>query len=224
MPFNRSMALVGALLWLMANEGWCGADAMEAELADQGIRAFQAQDFKWARESFTSLKKRNPNHPAAEYYLGILELREGKVESAIKYWQHYVEIDPAGAESNGVPRRLTLLQDETRKTEIEKIMKSESQLSKLPVEPKSIAVMGFVNKGDEKYQILAKGITALIVTDLSQVPGLVVLEREKVQKLLEEMKLSKSGLVEEENKIATGRLLRAEKVMLGDFTIQENAP
>lgn len=195
-----------------------------SELAEQGVRAFQSQDFKWARESFETLQQREADHPLAAYYLGTLALREGQIDKAVAQWQRYVRLDPEGAEANGVPARLTLLEDESRKGEIAGILKNEARLSKMPAEPNSIAVMGFSNKGDEKYNVLAKGITALIITDLAQVPGLKVLEREKVQKLQDEIKLSESGLVADENKVKAGRLLRAEKIMMGDFTIQEAQP
>jgi hypothetical protein len=57
-------------------------------------------------------------------------------------------------------------------------------------------------------------------TDLTQVPGLKVLEREKVQKLLAEMRLGDSGLAEDATAVRTGRMMRAEKVIVGSFGAQ----
>jgi len=70
------------------------------------------------------------------------------------------------------------------------------------------------------YRAMSKGIAAIVIADLTQVPGLKVLEREKVQKLLAEMRLGESGLTENSTAVRTGRMMRAEKVIVGSFGAQ----
>ena len=83
-----------------------------------------------------------------------------------------------------------------------------------------MAVLPFMNRGDPAQATLSKGLTAMVISDLSKIPDLKVLERAKLQKLLDEMKLSDSGLVEQKSAIRAGRLMKAEKIMLGDYQLQ----
>ena len=96
----------------------------------------------------------------------------------------------------------------------------EQDVVATPPEPGSIAVQAFVNQGDESYRAMAKGLAAMIIADLSKVPGLKVLEREKVQLLLDEMKLGDAGLADPAGAVRSGRLMRAEKVIVGNFEVQ----
>lgn len=60
----------------------------------------------------------------------------------------------------------------------------------------------------------------MIIADLSKVPGLKVLEREKVQLLIDEMKIGDAGLADPKEAVRSGRLMRAEKVVVGTFEVQ----
>ena len=60
-----------------------------------------------------------------------------------------------------------------------------------------------------------RALMAMITTDLSRVPGVTVLEREKVDRLLDELKLAASGLVEPATLAAPARLLGAGTVIAG---------
>ena len=97
----------------------------------------------------------------------------------------------------------------------------EKALSTSPPEPNSIAVQTFSSRGDPIYQAMAKGIAAMIIADLSNIPGLKVLEREKVQKLMAEIALGESGLAESSTAVRTGRMMRAEKVIVGSFGVKQ---
>jgi hypothetical protein len=59
----------------------------------------------------------------------------------------------------------------------------------------------------------------MVIADIAKVPNIKVLEREKVDRLLEEIKLSQSGLVNKETEVRAGRLLRAEKLVVGDYKV-----
>lgn len=74
----------------------------------------------------------------------------------------------------------------------------------------TVAVLYFRNEtGDSAIDPLSKGLALMLISDLSQVPGLKVVERVRLQALLEEMGLGASGLVEPGTAPRMGRLLRA---------------
>src|SRR4029077_10741912 len=69
---------------------------------------------------------------------------------------------------------------------------------------------------------LSRGLAALVVTDLSRVHSLRLLERERVQALLDETKLSESGRVDPATGARSGHLIGASQVVQGQFDVQPN--
>jgi TolB-like protein len=119
-----------------------------------------------------------------------------------------------------VPRTLTLLSSAALRAEVAQAVATETQVVSSPPEPNSIAVRAFLNQGDPAYRAMAKGLAAMVIADLSRVPGLNVLEREKVELLVGEAKLGDSGLADRNSAVRSGRLMRAEKVVVGNFEVK----
>lgn len=79
---------------------------------------------------------------------------------------------------------------------------------KLELKYDKIAVVNQLDGTDlGKYEVLKKGMCALIIDELMKVPGLKVLERTEIDKLLDEIALSQSGLVSEKTAIRAGRIM-----------------
>jgi hypothetical protein len=191
----------------------------ESEALRQAVQTYDKGDGKSALQQFTRLQQAFPMNAMAAYYLGQIALESDKLFEAIRQWQLYIQINPAEASRKGIPERLTLLVNQQMKDEIESALKLESSLTNAKPEPGSVAVLPYVNRGDAAQAVLAKGLTALIVSDLTKVPGLKVLERAKLQKLVDELSLSQSGLVEQQSALRAGRLMRAEKLLIGDYKV-----
>jgi len=82
----------------------------------------------------------------------------------------------------------------------------------------TLAVLYFHNKtGWSKLDLLQKGLTIMLMTDLSKVKEIQLVERVKLQALLEELDLGVSGLVESENSSRVGRLLGVNLLVGGDI-------
>ncbi|MDY6844826.1 MAG: CsgG/HfaB family protein, partial [Thermodesulfobacteriota bacterium] len=94
-------------------------------------------------------------------------------------------------------------------------LKKEKELE-TTVMPKSVAVLYFHNKtGLPILDILQKGIAIMLMTDLSMVKEINLIERVKMQALVEELGLGVSGLVTPETTSRTGKLLRVEHLVGG---------
>jgi TolB-like protein len=161
-----------------------------------------------------------PGETLVPYYQGLIALRREDNESALRLLQQYTREDPEGAAAREVPKTLTLLSSAQLQQEVAIAVAREKDVVSSPPEPGSIAVQAFVNKGNDAYRAMAKGLAAMIIADLSKVPGLKVLEREKVQLLVNEAKLGDSGLADTASAVRSGRLMRAEKVVVGNFEVQ----
>jgi TolB-like protein len=98
-----------------------------------------------------------------------------------------------------------------------KAVAEEKSLS-APVGKNTVAVLYFRNgTGDPSLDPMRKGIPLLLVTDLSGVPGISVIERTRVQALTEETNLGSTGLVEAGTAPRAGKLLGARWLVGGEI-------
>lgn len=192
----------------------------EVWIEKAGVELIRNKDLAAARRIFSQLQAAFPYNGAAAYYLGMIHLDRGDLPKAINQWRSYAVIDPKGAREKGVSRHLTSLISQRIHDEVQHALANENNLSRSPPEPNSIAVHPFVNKGDAKYRALGKGLTAMVISDIAKIPGIKVLERERIRRLLDEIKLSESGLVSKDRKVRAARLLRAEKMVIGDYLVE----
>ncbi|PKN34495.1 MAG: hypothetical protein CVU61_08285 [Deltaproteobacteria bacterium HGW-Deltaproteobacteria-19] len=99
-----------------------------------------------------------------------------------------------------------------------KVMPKEKLDRIFPVNDNTLAVSPFGEKGNtEKTQHLRKALAAMIITDLSKAKGIQVVERVRMQKLLDELKLGQSGIVDPATSPRVGRLLGAGKIVSGSM-------
>jgi hypothetical protein len=191
-----------------------------AEEIKVGMDAYKNSQFDKAREVLMAVREKSPTEKIVSYYLGLTALELKDNPAALQHLQQYTRDDPDVARERGVNQLVTLLLTNQLQNEVNEALQQENQLTNDKPEPNTIAVQAFTNRGDPAYAALAKGIAAMVITDLSKIPGLKVLERQKVQKLMDEISLNQSGLVSQDSLVKAGRLMRAEKVVVGSFGVQ----
>src|SRR5665647_2880155 len=88
---------------------------------------------------------------------------------------------------------------------------------------KTIAISYFDNSsGDAKYNALSKGIADMLITDLSKVKGITIVEREKLEKLIGEIKLGQSKYFDPATAQKLGKGLGAQNILTGSFYLLDN--
>ncbi|MBF0428536.1 MAG: hypothetical protein HQL94_06400 [Magnetococcales bacterium] len=192
----------------------------EFDSVASALASYQEKRLEQAMQQFGDVQAAYPHNSLAAYYLGLLNVEKQDYGAAIPQWRKYERLDPNGAKEKEIAQQLTVLISKRMKEEVKEALAQEAALMSEQPEPNSMAVPPFANKGDPKFEAMARGITAMIIADLSKVPGVKVLERAKMQKLVDEIKLSQSGLVEEKTMVRAGRLMKAEKLILGDYNIK----
>lgn len=107
--------------------------------------------------------------------------------------------------------------------ELKDIIEIENKLTELPLEENSIAVLPFKNYGEQgDYNVLEKGLADQTITYLGYIKNLKVLERIKIDELYKEIKLSQSEIIDKSTAIRAGKLLKAEKLLTGNFKIEND--
>jgi curli biogenesis system outer membrane secretion channel CsgG len=80
---------------------------------------------------------------------------------------------------------------------------------------KRVAVVDFVNKSDFGADRLGKGAADILTTELVKSDRFIVVERAKLEKLLDEQGLALSGVVDEATAAKTGRILGLNAILTG---------
>jgi len=97
-------------------------------------------------------------------------------------------------------------------------VEQEQALEGISAPPNSVAILYFFNKTDwSNLDLLQKGLAIMLMTDLSKVEEIQLIERVKLQALVDELDLGVSGLVEPDNRSRLGKLLGAEHLIGGDI-------
>ncbi len=85
----------------------------------------------------------------------------------------------------------------------------------------TVAVLPFVNSaiGASHAELapLSKGIADLLTVELAQNPGIRVVERENLQRLIDEQNLARDGRMDDATAARIGRLLGAKHMVTGSF-------
>jgi len=85
----------------------------------------------------------------------------------------------------------------------------------------TVAIMYFNNnvftKDARDYDGLTKGVPDFLVSEMSTNPNIRVIERDQVQKLIDEQKLTSGGQVDRETAVRVGKLLGAQHMIFGGF-------
>lgn len=156
---------------------------------------------------------------AASLYLGLAQEAQENWSEARAAYSQYLEAgryDPLKDEIRG---RLALMARRELERQAEEALAQEAQLSDEPPAPRSIAVFPFrLTTDDPDLEPLGVALTDMMITDLTLAGGLTVLERARIQILLDEMALTDAGYTETATGARAGRLLRSEHVVQGALT------
>jgi TolB-like protein len=187
------------------------------QLVQDGVAQYEAGNRATALKMLEQAVAVFPENYMAPYYLGMIYLDENRVSDAVAQWQRYVDMDPHSDNSMKIRKYLTLLLRREAKAQARLAIAYEDTLGAGTPTGQTVAVTPFRNLGDARFDSLGKGMASMLITDLSQVPALQVIERVKLQVLMDEMALGASGLVDPRSATRMGRLLKASHLTTGSL-------
>jgi TolB-like protein len=87
-----------------------------------------------------------------------------------------------------------------------------------PAPKKTVAILYFDNyTGSPDYDPLGKGISSMMISDLSSVPEIQLVERDRMQDLLKEIDLQHTKYFDSTTSVKVGHMVGAEYVVVGAF-------
>ena len=101
---------------------------------------------------------------------------------------------------------------------------SKPEIIRKPIESESykgtIAVLNFKNNTPyEDWDYMESGIADILSANLANQPGIEIVERENLKKVIDELKLSLTGLITETTAAKIGKLAGAHVIVMGSFTL-----
>lgn len=99
----------------------------------------------------------------------------------------------------------------------------ETDLNVANIPSNTLSVAPFsVMAADTSYTSLGFGLAALLVSDLSRSPGLVLVERQRIDAIMREIDLAQSRRVDTMTAPRIGKLIGARRVIVGSVDIPRN--
>ena len=181
-----------------------------------GVAYFKAERFTDARQALDSAVARDAHNGIAAVYLGMATEAIGDFPAARLAYTHYISIARSGDLRETARRRLALVGRHELEFQARQALAHEATLARTPPDANTIAVMPFSYSGtNREIQPLTRGLAQLVVTDLAKSRQIRVLERERMQAILSEMRLADSGRANPQTALRSGHLLRAARIVQG---------
>ncbi len=116
-----------------------------------------------------------------------------------------------------------ILNRKVARVETQHLLQAEKDIAPENLSRDLVAIFPLKYRGqNQEYVNLGIGLGEMMITDLSQVPGITIVERIRLNTLMEEVALGQSGMVKEGTAPQYGKLLGAGRVISGYYDIFEN--
>ena len=189
-----------------------------------GVSYYKNEMYPKAIECMEKARALRSSEALPVLYLGLAYKKMNEPDKAMAVFRQYSTF-AKGDVAIQIKKELSDMMAVKMKEVAEKALLQEkkyglSGLTAEEIQPGSVAVLYFKNEtGDSAYASLSKGIAELFISDLLKLRRLNVIERVQLQKLLEEMKLGLTGIIDEKEAPRIGRLLRVERIVNGSYSI-----
>jgi len=193
----------------------------EPVLRSLGIAYYKSGKLTEARAVLEQAVKLNARDGTAALYLGITAEAQGDVPAARKAYASYVDFGRTSRVRRSLEARLAALQRreivETAKAQITQ----EQRLAAAPGTANVVAVMPLTFSGaDTSLKPLERGLAELLTTDLARSSQLTVVERLRIQALIDEIKLQGGGATDASTNVRAGKMLQVGRLVEGSILQQ----
>jgi len=187
-----------------------------------GIAYYKSDKLAEARTHLERAVKLDPRDGSATLYLGLTAEKQKDIPAARAAYQGYVRYGKTSKVRRQLEHRLAALTRQELAIAAKAAVAQEQRLSTQPGNPKTVAVMPLRFSGsDTTLRPLERGLAELITIDLSRSHQLTVVERARIQALLDEIKLQQSGATDTTTNVRAGKIIQAGSIVSG--AIAQNA-
>ena len=196
-------------------------DSLDADAIKQlSILLVQAHQNKKANYYLAKALQSLPDDNALLFYRGLNYEFLNDTLNAINYYSKYKEASLFSPYRKLMEGRYQLLNRDLVYKDIKNLISGEKSFRIKNISSNSLAVFPLTYHGaDNKYEPLSRGLSEMISMDLGKVKKLTVLERIRLNAVMDELKLSKTSLVDQKSAPRMGKLLSARLLFSGSLDI-----
>ncbi|MEX2152856.1 MAG: tetratricopeptide repeat protein [Gemmatimonadaceae bacterium] len=188
-----------------------------------GIALYKAGRYADARAHLDQAVKLDPRDGSATLYLGLTAEQQKDIPAAKAAYQTYVRYGRTSKVRRQLEARLAALTRQELQAAAKSAVAQEQQLSTQAGSPRTVAVMPLRFVGaDSTLQPLERGLAELITIDLARSSQLVVVERARLQALLDEVALQQSGQTDTTTNVRVGKIIQAGRIVNGQIVQDAN--
>lgn len=192
-------------------------------LKQLGMYYSQIKEHETARLHIDKALNMQPDDPALILYKGINLEFFNKQDEALEYYKKYSEVPEDSPFREVLEGRFLWAKRQQGYSDVKLMIQQEDQLSIAEVSPNTMAVFPLIYQGiNPDYVPLSRGFSEMVSIDLAKIPRLTILERIRIQAVLDELKFAQSGYVDQSTAPRSGKILRAGTIVSGDYDITDD--
>lgn len=193
-----------------------------AALRALGVAYYKAKRYADARPVLEQAQRLDPKDGVSALYAGLSAEQVGDLTSARRSYESYLRVGSSRRAKDDIRARLVSLARQEAVAAAKAAVANEARLSSTPGNRFTVAVPPFSFQGvDASLEPLERGVADLLITDLSRSSRLTVVERDRMQALADEIRLSQSERVDAATAVRAGRLIQAGTLVNGSIVNPE---
>jgi tetratricopeptide (TPR) repeat protein len=206
---------------LPALEARAAANPADADAQrDLGEAYAQTEQFPRAKEALERARSLRADDPKTLYYLAVTEEALGQRREALALFAHYTEAPRSSPFRRLMAGRHGWLLRAIVREELEALLAAEDSLTADGV-TEAVAVFPLAYQGeDPTYAPLSRGLAEMVTVDLVALGRVRVVERVRLQALLDELALSAGADFDPATVPRAGMLLRSGRVVGGALDVR----
>lgn len=188
----------------------------EPVLRSLGIAYYKAGRLPDARAVLDRAVTLEPRDGTAVLFLGLTAEAQNDIPAARSAYAAYVQYGRTSRVRRALEARLASLQRRELEVTAATEVRNEQRLSQVAGAPNVVAVLPLSFSGvDTSLSPLGRGLAELLTTDLARSSRLTVVERIRLQAVLDELKLQTSGVTDSSSNVRAGKILQAGRLVQG---------
>ncbi len=202
-----------------ADENPYDADALK----HLSIFYIQTHQNELAQKYINKAIKLTPDDPEVIFYKGLNLEFFNKQADALEYYKKYTGILKDSPYRELMEGRYLWIKRQQAYSDIDSLIKREKDLPDKNISDSTMAVFPLIYQGINKdYVPLSRGFSEMVSIDLAKVKALTILERIRIQAILDELKFGQSSMVNQSTAPRMGKLLGAGTIVSGDYDVTSN--
>ncbi len=195
-------------------------DPQDAEaLRDLGAIYLRARQFGQANSYLEQAFTLDPDDPKTLFNLGLANETLAKRDTALRLYEKFVDVPRISPYRRMMEGRYEWLSRRILRDQVQRMADTGPEVD-APVSPRIVGVFPFFYQGaDEQYAPLARGLAELVSVDLANIQDIRVVERIRLQVILDELDLVETDYLDPATAPRVGQLLGAGRLVTGAYNV-----